>query len=326
MNEEIKEIPLEKIHSSKLNPRKTFPTEPLKELAQSIKESGLVQPIIVRPSQVQKGKFEIVVGERRYRAHKLIKAKTIKSIVRDLTDSEVRVEMLKENDQREDITNLERGELYADEHDKKGRTFKEIAKICGKSIKFVHHHYQLVKKLSPTVKTLMKPKNGMSKGQNLEYAVARELVTLHKKDQELLAEKAVTYSLTRDQVVERKKIATDVSQEIEVLPEGTKQEKQFKQRLEKQYLDRKFEGQPVLAEVRREILREKKLWVPTPKFEAELSPEMKRLTSMHKDYPNRTVVLSFDGNLSEIDRAIDEMKKMLQEDPQITYFVFIAKI
>jgi len=190
---------------------------------------------------------------------------------------------------------------------------------------YVQHRYSLATKLSPKVIQLMMPKKDVPKGNRLDYAIGRELTNLHQTDQELLADKAVTYNLTRDQVVKRKKLAEEISQEIEVLPEKTNEEKEFKQELEKEYLPRKFEGEPVVAEVRQKILKEMKLWVPTPKFEAELSPEMKKLVSMNRDYPNRTIVLSFDGKLVDIQKAKSELEKFLLEDG-VTYFIFVAKV
>jgi ParB family chromosome partitioning protein len=104
----VKEIELKKIHPSKLNPRLEVNIERLNELADSIREVGLLQPIIVRP---MKGEFEVVMGERRYRASQQAGLEKIPAIVRDYTDGEVVQLNLIENVHRQELSAIEKGRV-----------------------------------------------------------------------------------------------------------------------------------------------------------------------------------------------------------------------
>ena len=104
----IKEIELDKIRPSRLNPRLEVNIERLNELAESIKEVGLLEPIIVRPVDRE---FEVVVGERRYRASQQAGLKRIPAIVREYSDDEVVQLNLIENIQREELNAVEKGKV-----------------------------------------------------------------------------------------------------------------------------------------------------------------------------------------------------------------------
>ena len=97
----IENIELKNIKPSGFNPRKTFSEEALNELAASIKEQGVLQPIVVRPKG--KNKYEIVCGERRYRASVIAGLKNIPVIVRELSDDEAMDIAITENLQRKDV-------------------------------------------------------------------------------------------------------------------------------------------------------------------------------------------------------------------------------
>ena len=106
--ETFKEIDIKQIRPSKLNPRLEFNTERLNELAASIGEVGLLEPIIVRPVN---GEFEVVVGERRYRACQQAGLEKVPSIVREYSDDEVVQLNLIENVQREELSAIEKGKV-----------------------------------------------------------------------------------------------------------------------------------------------------------------------------------------------------------------------
>lgn len=117
IGEKIQEILLASIAPNPAQPRTEFNEETLQELADSIKVNGLLEPIVVRPGKSSatmalKGGgtaiFEIVAGERRFRAHKLLGKETIKAIVREVTDKDMRLLALLENLQREDLSVLDR--------------------------------------------------------------------------------------------------------------------------------------------------------------------------------------------------------------------------
>lgn len=108
MSELIKEVEITQVHPSKLNPRLEMNIERLNELAQSIKEVGLLEPIIVRPVNDE---FEVVVGERRYRASQRAGLKKIPVIIRQYADDQVVQLNLIENVQREDLSAIEKGKV-----------------------------------------------------------------------------------------------------------------------------------------------------------------------------------------------------------------------
>ena len=129
-NEEIIELKLDDLRPNPYQPRKIFDDEALKELSESIKEHGVFQPIIVKKSI--KG-YEIIAGERRYRASKLAGLKTIPAIIRDFTDSQMMEIALLENLQREDLNVIEEAIAYKSMIEKLNLTQDELAKRVGKS-------------------------------------------------------------------------------------------------------------------------------------------------------------------------------------------------
>jgi ParB family chromosome partitioning protein len=104
--ESFLDIDLKKIRPNRLNPRLELTIEPLNDLAESIRQYGLIEPIIVRPAN---GEYEVVVGERRYRASQQANLETIPAIVRDYKDDEVIELNLIENIHREDLSDVEKG-------------------------------------------------------------------------------------------------------------------------------------------------------------------------------------------------------------------------
>jgi ParB/RepB/Spo0J family partition protein len=130
------EIPLEELSSNPRNPRKRFAGPGFDELVASVKEKGVIEPIIVRPRKA--GGYEIVAGERRLRASLDIGLKTIPAIVRELTDEQAFDFMLIENLQREDLTEAEEAQsfqLYVGRHGEKGTL--ELAGRTGISPRYI---------------------------------------------------------------------------------------------------------------------------------------------------------------------------------------------
>lgn len=126
---EIKEIMLADIIPNPDQPRRTFDDEKLNELAQSIKEHGLLQPILVKP---EGNKYHIIAGERRYRAARLAGLDRISCIVRDCTEQEMTEKALIENIQRADLSPVEEGLAYARLIEEYGLTQEQVAKRVGK--------------------------------------------------------------------------------------------------------------------------------------------------------------------------------------------------
>lgn len=145
-------IPLGNIEVTGWNPRKTFDDDRLKELAESIAKHGVLQPVVVRPKAGQRAdtpadklKFELVVGERRWRASKLAGKETIPAQVRDLSDLEVVQMMIVENAERDDVHPLEEATGFQRLRDVHKQTPAEIASKIGMSLRHVQTRLQLLK-------------------------------------------------------------------------------------------------------------------------------------------------------------------------------------
>ena len=127
---DIVEVKVSELRSNPYQPRRTFDQEKLVELANSIKEHGVIQPIIITKSI--RG-YDIVAGERRKKACELIGRETIPAIIREFTDNEMMEIALLENIQREDLTAIEEAEAYAGIIKALNITQEELAKKIGKS-------------------------------------------------------------------------------------------------------------------------------------------------------------------------------------------------
>ena len=140
--ERIVYINLNDIKPNSSQPRKTFDQEALEELAESIKTHGVIQPVLLRPAK--KG-YELVAGERRWRAARLAGLKTIPSIVRDLTEQQNAFYALIENMQREDLNPIEEADGIMEIIGNYGLTQEEAAKTIGKSRPYVTHALRIAK-------------------------------------------------------------------------------------------------------------------------------------------------------------------------------------
>jgi ParB family chromosome partitioning protein len=128
----VTEIPVETIKANPDQPRRHFDEADLDELAQSIREKGVLQPILVRPA-VFAGEFQIVAGERRWRAAQRAGIRAIPALVRSLSDEEVLEIAIVENVQRKDLSAMEEADGYRTLIDKFGRTQAQVADTVGKS-------------------------------------------------------------------------------------------------------------------------------------------------------------------------------------------------
>lgn len=138
---QVEEIQLDLIVANPYQPRKTFDEESLQELADSIKEHGILQPIAVR----KKGrKFEIVAGERRYRACLLAELEVIPVIIKELSDAQMMELAILENLQREDLTVIEEAEAYQSLMENLQLTQEELSKRLGKSRPHIANHVRLL--------------------------------------------------------------------------------------------------------------------------------------------------------------------------------------
>lgn len=140
-SKEILELDIEKIQARDNQPRKSFDDESIDDLAQSIEKYGLLNPIVVRKNN---DTYEIVAGERRYRAVKKLGFKTIDAILKDYEEKDVEVLSLIENIQREDLKVLEEANAYKKLSSQYNLTQEEIAKTMGKSRSYIANTMRLL--------------------------------------------------------------------------------------------------------------------------------------------------------------------------------------
>jgi ParB family chromosome partitioning protein len=161
-------IPVDRINPSPFNPRKTFDSAELDELATSIREKGLVQPILVRPVGPGGHHYEIVAGERRWRAAQRASLHLMPVIVRALTDKEALELAIIENVQRTDLNIIEEAGGYRELIDRFGYTQEELGEIIGKSRSHLANTMRLLK--------LPESVQAMVRGGELSAGHARALV------------------------------------------------------------------------------------------------------------------------------------------------------
>lgn len=140
-DDKVIEIPVTQLRANPYQPRKTFNEESINELAASIKEHGVIQPIIVR--SVLKG-FEIIAGERRFRASQVCGLTTIPAVVRTFSDQQVMEIALIENVQREDLNALEQAIAYQSLIDSFNLTQEELSVKVGKSRSHIANFLRLL--------------------------------------------------------------------------------------------------------------------------------------------------------------------------------------
>ena len=147
----IEYIAVSKLIVNPFQPRKIFNEEALQELAESIKEHGIIQPIVVRKKEK---KYEIIAGERRFRATKLAGLKEIPAIVKEMTEQQMMEVAILENLQREDLTPIEEAEAYSSLIENLNFTQDALAKRLGKSRPHIANHIRLLQ-LPEDVRKLM---------------------------------------------------------------------------------------------------------------------------------------------------------------------------
>jgi ParB family chromosome partitioning protein len=141
----VQELPIELVRRNADQPRRHFDAENLQELADSIRERGVIQPILVRPLAEAPGEYQIVTGERRWRAAQLAGLHQIPALIRELDDLEVLELAMIENIQRADLNALEEARGYAVMIKRFNRTHETIAGIVGKSRSHVANTLRLMR-------------------------------------------------------------------------------------------------------------------------------------------------------------------------------------
>ncbi|MDE2109652.1 MAG: ParB/RepB/Spo0J family partition protein [Alphaproteobacteria bacterium] len=148
-------VPIAFLKPNRFQPRKRFAEDDLNDLVQSIKAKGILQPILVRPIAGQANAYEIVAGERRWRAAQLAKLHDVPVVVREMNDGEALELAIIENVQRADLNAIEEAAAYQELMDRFGYTQEKVASEVGKSRSHVANTLRLIK-LPETVKTMVR--------------------------------------------------------------------------------------------------------------------------------------------------------------------------
>ena len=224
-NETVQDVKLSLIRPNPYQPRRTFDQKALRELASSIQESGVFQPIILRQPDPKLKRYELIAGERRFRASKLAKQTTIPAIIRTMSDEKMMEVAVLENLQREDLTPLEGAQAYQTLMDKLSLTQAQVAERLGKSRPYIANYLRLLG-LPNEIKELVSA-GKLSMGQ------ARTLLGLKDRKQLVkLAKQAVEKNLTVRQL-----------EELVAQMNGTAEKKRAKRRQRKPAYVREAESQ-----------------------------------------------------------------------------------
>ncbi|MBI5163939.1 MAG: ParB/RepB/Spo0J family partition protein, partial [Magnetospirillum sp.] len=140
----LRTLPVEQLRPGRFQPRRQFDEEAIADLVESIKDKGILQPILVRPDPANPKGFEIIAGERRWRAAQRARLHEVPVIVRDFTDREALEVALVENLQRQDLSPLEEADGYRRLIDEFSHTQEELAKAVGKSRSHVANMMRLL--------------------------------------------------------------------------------------------------------------------------------------------------------------------------------------
>ncbi|MBF1384722.1 ParB/RepB/Spo0J family partition protein [Prevotella aurantiaca] len=171
----ISEVLIDHIEANPNQPRREFDQIALEELANSIKQLGLVQPITLR--QIDENKFQIIAGERRWRASQLAGLKTLPAYIRTIKDENVMELALVENIQREDLNAIEIALAYEHLQEKSGMTQEKVAERVGKSRAAVTNYLRLLKLPAQVQMALQK--------KEIDMGHARALLSLDSPSQQI---------------------------------------------------------------------------------------------------------------------------------------------
>ena len=177
----VQSIPTEKIQANRYQPRREFDPEALQDLAESIKAYGILQPVIVR--KIDNEMYELIAGERRLRASKIVGLTEIPAIVRDYTDAQTSEISIIENVQRQELNVIEEALAYERLINEFGHTQDELATKIGRSRSYISHLLRLLK-LAPKVK------EWISVGK-LSASQARPLLVIEDKELQTTAAEMV---------------------------------------------------------------------------------------------------------------------------------------
>lgn len=221
-SQKMAEITLGNLSVSSFQPRKTFSKEKLSDLAASIRKNGVIQPILVRPNPSKAGRYEIIAGERRFRAAKIAGLKAVPAHILDLDDKEARVAALVENLQRADLNAVEEAQgLQAALTSHINQ--EELAILIGKSRSHVANTLRLLKLPKPVLDKLAS--NDISAGH------ARALLALDDPMAGLKAILSGSLNVRETEALSQKKKASKAKQAA-LPPEASKIADSFGKRVQ----------------------------------------------------------------------------------------------
>lgn len=139
-----KNVPIEMITPGKFQPRKTFDSAELESLADSIRGKGILQPLLVRRDPAQSNRYELIAGERRWRAAQIAQLHEVPVVIKEMTDQDALEIALIENIQRQDLTAIEEAEAYSRLMKEFGHTQEEMADALGKSRSYIANTLRLL--------------------------------------------------------------------------------------------------------------------------------------------------------------------------------------
>lgn len=181
-----KSVPIDQVYPGRFQPRKNFDEESLAALVDSIRAQGILQPILVRRHPESANAYEIIAGERRWRAAQAAQLHEVPILIKDLPDRDALEVALVENIQRQDLSAVEEAEGYRRLVEEFGHTQEDLAKVVGKSRSHIANLMRLL--------TLPEPVRKLVEGGQLTAGHARALVG--HEDAEVLAKKIVDKGLT----------------------------------------------------------------------------------------------------------------------------------
>ncbi|WP_019836538.1 ParB/RepB/Spo0J family partition protein [Acinetobacter towneri] len=185
---QLKQINVNLLKRGEYQPRRFIQEQDLQELAASIEKHGVMQPIVIRPIDDEQLPYEIIAGERRWRAAQLAGLTEIPAIVRDLTDQVAIALALIENIQRQDLNPIDQAMALQRFHDEFGLSHQEIAETVGKARTTVSNLLRLL--------TLAEPVKELMQQGLLDMGHARAILTLKAKDQLKVAQHVIEKNLS----------------------------------------------------------------------------------------------------------------------------------
>jgi ParB family chromosome partitioning protein len=294
----VEELAIKDLRPSASLARKTMDPEGLKELSDNILESGLTQPIKVRPMG---DGYEIIYGHRRTKASEMAGLKTIKAIVDDVDDRTAYLMQLVENEHREKVPELERARSWKKLKDEEGLTYSELAKIVG---------YR-----SPYVETVLRGLDAYDAG--IGALSLRKLAKVNSvvgtiEEKKVLAKKIADEKLTRDQTNELVRSYTKRHTPVErAIVLETKYSKDpsitFEQALKARSFERLQEQkrQKIVAEVNDPVVKE---FIRCAK---EFTKEVKLAQKYHHKFPRPDSIGFVDGQSALIIKELQTLKELL---------------